>query len=83
MMLLRGYSKFNNDKEAEQYFESFENMKFIIESELVEETTWTHNKGLETEYKTVTQIWKITVNPSLNNSEDAFNMYCAKPYNPA
>lgn len=78
-----GYSKFNNDKEAEQYFNSFENMKFIIESELAEETTWTHNKGTENEYKTASQAWRITVTPSMNNTEDAFNMYLAEPYNPA
>ncbi len=77
------YGKFESDSEAEQYFNSFENTKFIIESELVEETTWTHNKGMETEYKTVSQAWKITVTPSMNNTEDAFNMYLAEPYNPA
>lgn len=78
-----GYSKFDDDKKAEQYFNAFANMKFIIESELVEETTWTHNKGTENEYETASQAWKITVTPSMNNTEDAFNMYCPKPYNPA
>lgn len=76
------YSKFNSELEAEQYFKSFKNMKFIIESEFIEETIWTHNKGMKTEYKTITQIWKITVTPSMNNTEDAFNMYCPRPYNP-
>lgn len=76
------YCKFESDSEAEQYFNAFANMKFIIESELAEETTWTHNKGTETEYKTASQVWKITVTPSVNNIEDAFNMYCPEPYNP-
>lgn len=77
------YSKFSFISEAEQYFNSFENMKFIIESELIEETIHVFNEGMKTEFKVATQIWKITVTPSTNNTEDAFNMYLAEPYNPA
>lgn len=77
------YSKFDNGDEAKKYIDALCQTKFIIKSKLVEESTWTHNKGMETEYKTVTQIWKITAIPAANNIEDAFNMYCAKPYNPA
>lgn len=76
-----GYSKFNNDKEAEQYFNAFANMKFIIESELADTSKWTYNRGTQNEYTKVTKTWRITVTPSTNNTEDAFNMYCPKSYN--
>ena len=76
------YSKFNGDKDAEQYFNAFENMKFIIESELADTSKWTYNRGTQNEYTKVTKTWRITVTPSINNAKDAFNMYCPKPYNP-
>lgn len=76
------YSKFYSEIEAERYLKALENTKFIIESELVDEITWTHNKGTQNEYKSVVQKWKITVTPSMNNTEDAFVAYCPKPYNP-
>lgn len=76
------YSKFYSEIEAERYLKALENTKFIIESEFVDEITWTHNKGTQNEYKSVTQKWKITVTPSMNNTEDAFVAYCPRPYNP-
>ena len=30
----------------------------------------------------VAETWKITVTPSMNNTEDAFVAYCPRPYNP-
>ena len=76
------YSKFYSEIEAERYLKALENTKFIIESELVDEIAWTHNKGTQNEYKSVVQKWRITVTPSMNNTEDAFVAYCPKPYNP-
>lgn len=76
------YSKFYSEIEAERYLKALENTKFIIESELVNETTWTRNKGTQNEYKSVVQKWKITATPSMNNTEDAFVAYCPRPYNP-
>lgn len=74
------YSKFNGDKDAEQYFNAFANMKFIIESELADQDIIrddTTAKVID-----IKETWRITVTPSVNNTEDAFNMYCAWPYNP-
>ena len=76
------YSKFYSEIEAERYLKALEHTKFIIESEFVDEITWTHNKGTQNEYKTVVQKWKITATPSMNNTEDAFVAYCPRPYNP-
>lgn len=76
------YSKFNNEDEAEEYFEALNQTKFIIESELANKTVWIHNKGMRNEYHSISQIWKITVTPSMNNTEDAFVAYCPRPYNP-
>lgn len=61
------YSKFDNEDEARKYFEALYQIKFVIESELVDED----------------DAWRITVTPAANNIDDAFNMYCAEPYNPA
>lgn len=77
------YSKFDSEFEAEQYFNAFENMKFIIESEFVDEITWTHNKGTQNEYKSVVQKWRITAAPGMNNADYMFVAYCPRPYNPA
>ena len=76
------YGKFYSEIEAERYLKALENTKFIIESEFVDEITWTHNKGTQNEYKSVVQKWKITATPSMNNTEDAFVAYCPRPYNP-
>lgn len=76
------YSKFNNEDEAEKYFEALNQTKFIIESELANKAVWIHNKGMRNEYRTISQIWRITVTPSMNNTEDAFVAYCPRPYNP-
>lgn len=75
------FSKFNSDSDAEQYLNAFANMKFIIESELADTSKWTYNRGTQNEYTKVTETWRITVTPSTNNTEDAFNMYCPKSYN--
>lgn len=76
------FSKFNSDSDAEQYLNAFANMKFIIESELADTTKWTYNRGTQNEYTKVTETWRITVTPSMNNTEDAFVAYCPRPYNP-
>lgn len=77
------FSKFNSDSDAEQYLNAFANMKFIIESELADTSKWTYNRGTQNEYTKVTETWRITVTPSMNNTEDAFVAYCPRPYNPA
>ena len=74
------FSKFNSDSDAEQYFNAFANMKFIIESELADQDIIrddTTAKVID-----IKETWRITVTPSVINIEDAFNMYCAWPYNP-
>lgn len=71
------FSKFNSDFGAEQYLNAFENMKFIIESELADKTTWIYNGR-----KKIKETWRITVTPSVNNTEDAFVAFCPEPYNP-
>lgn len=75
-------SKFDSEFEAEQYFNAFENMKFIIESELADTSEWTYNRGTQNEYKKVTETWSITVTPSINNAGYMFVAYCPRPYNP-
>lgn len=76
------YSKFDDEDETEKYFEALSQTKFIIESELANKAVWIHNKGMRNEYHSISQIWKITVTPSMNNTEDAFVAYCPRPYNP-
>lgn len=75
-----GYSKFNNDNEAEQYFNAFANMKFIIESELIDQDIIRDDTTAK--IIDIKETWRTTVTPSTNNTKDAFNMYCPKPYNP-
>lgn len=76
------YGKFDDEYKAEEYFDAFSQTKFIIESELADTQEWTHNRETQNEYKKVTETWKITATPSMNNTEDAFVAYCPKPYNP-
>ena len=76
------YSKFDSEFEAEQYFNAFENMKFIIESEIADSVEWTYNKGTQNERKKITETWKITVTPSMNETDYMFVAYCPRPYNP-
>lgn len=76
------YGKFDSEFEAEQYFNAFENMKFIIESEIESAVEWTYNKGKQNEYKKVTEQWRITATPSINNADYMFVAYCPRPYNP-
>ena len=60
------YSRFDSEFEAEQYFNAFANMKFIIESELVDQDVVradTPAKVID-----VKETWKITVTPSINNA---------------
>ena len=76
------YSKFDSEFEAEQYFNAFENMKFIIESEIADSVEWTYNKGTQNERKKVTETWRITATPSINNTDYIFVAYCPRPYNP-
>lgn len=75
------YGKFSCDNEAEQYFNAFANTKFIIESELVDQDVVRDDTTAEVIH--VAETWKITVTPSMNNTEDAFVAYCPRPYNPA
>lgn len=74
------YSKFDLESEAEQYFNAFANIKFIIESELVDQDVIRDDTTAEVIH--VAETWKITVTPSMNNTEDAFVAYCPRPYNP-
>lgn len=76
------YSKFDSEFEAEQYFKAFENMKFIIESEIADSVEWTYNKGTQNERKKITETWRITATPSINNADYIFVAYCPRPYNP-
>ena len=75
------YSKFNNEDEAEEYFEALSQSKFIIESELVDQDVIRDDTTAEVIH--VAETWKITATPSMNNTEDAFVAYCPRPYNPA
>ena len=71
------YSRFDSEFEAEQYFNAFENMKFIIESELVDQDVVrddTTAKVID-----VKETWKITVTPSINNASYMFVAYCPRP----
>lgn len=74
------YSRFDSEFEAEQYFDAFANMKFIIESELVDQDVVRDDTTAEV--INVADTWKITATPSMNNTEDAFVAYCSRPYNP-
>jgi hypothetical protein len=73
-------SKFDSEFEAEQYFNAFANMKFIIESELVDQDVIRDDTTAEVIH--VADTWKITVTLIMNNTEDAFVAYCPRPYNP-
>lgn len=73
-------SKFDSEFEAEQYFNAFASVKFIIESELVDQDVIRDDTTAEVIH--VAETWKITVTPSMNNTEDAFVAYCPRPYNP-
>lgn len=75
-----GYSKFDDEDEAEKYFEAFSQSKFIIDSELVDQDVVRDDTTAEVIH--VAETWKITVTPSMNNTEDAFVAYCPRPYNP-
>lgn len=72
------YSKFDNEDETEQYFEALSQTKFIIESELVDQDVVRDDTTAEIIH--IAETWKITVTPSMNNTEDAFVAYCPKPY---
>lgn len=74
------YSKFDDEDEAEKYFEAFSQSKFIIDSELVDQDVVRDDTTAEVIH--VAETWKITVTPSMNNTEDAFVAYCPRPYNP-
>lgn len=74
------YSKFDLESKAEQYFNAFANIKFIIESELVDQDVIRDDTTAEIIH--VAETWKITVTPGMNNTEDAFVAYCPRPYNP-
>ena len=74
------YSRFDSEFEAEQYFNAFENMKFIIESELVDQDVVRDDTTAEVIY--VKETWKITVTPSMNETDYMFVAYCPRPYNP-
>ena len=75
-----GYSKFDDEDETEKYFEALGQSKFIIESELVDKDVVRDDTTAEVIH--VAETWKITVTPSMNNTEDAFVAYCPRPYNP-
>lgn len=73
-------SKFDDEDEAEKYFEALSQTKFIIESELVDQDVIRDDTTAE--IIDIKETWKITVTPSMSNTEDAFVAYCPKPYNP-
>ena len=73
-------SKFDSEFEAEQYFNAFANMKFIIESELVDQDVVRDNTTAEVIH--VADTWKITATPSMNETDYMFVAYCPRPYNP-
>ena len=73
-------SKFDDEDEAEQYFNAFANMKFIIESELVDQDVVRDDTTAEVIH--VADTWKITVTPSMNETDYMFVAYCPRPYNP-
>lgn len=73
-------SKFDDEDEAEQYFIAFANMKFIIESELVDQDVVRDDTTAEVIH--VAETWKITATPSINNADYMFVAYCPKSYNP-
>lgn len=73
-------SKFDSEFEAEQYFNAFANMKFIIESELVDQDVVRDDTTAEVIH--VADTWKITATPSMNETDYMFVAYCPKPYNP-
>lgn len=75
-----GYGKFDDEDEAEKYFEALSQSKFIIDSELVDQDVVRDDTTAEV--IRVAETWKITATPSMNNSEDAFVAYCPRPYNP-
>lgn len=72
--------KFDDEDEAEKYFEALSQSKFIIESELVDQDVVRDYTTAEVIH--AAETWKITVTPSMNNTEDAFVAYCPRPYNP-
>lgn len=74
------YSRFDSEFEAKQYFNAFANMKFIIESELVDQDVVRDDTTAEVIH--VADTWKITVTPSINNADYMFVAYCPRPYNP-
>lgn len=74
------YSKFDDEDEAEKYFEALSQSKFIIDSELVDQDVVRDDTTAEVIH--VAETWKITATPSMNNTEDAFVAYCPRPYNP-
>lgn len=74
------YSRFDSEFEAEQYFNAFANMKFIIESELVDQDVVRDDTTAEVIH--VADTWKITATPSMNETDYMFVAYCPRPYNP-
>lgn len=74
------YSRFDSEFEAEQYFNAFANMKFIIESELVDQDVVRDDTTVEVIH--VADTWKITATPSMNETDYMFVAYCPRPYNP-
>lgn len=75
-----GYGKFDDEDEAEKYFEALSQSKFIIDSKLVDQDVVRDDATAEVIH--VAETWKITATPSMSNSEDAFVAYCPRPYNP-
>lgn len=74
------YSIFDSEFEAEQYFNAFANMKFIIESELVDQDVVRDDTTAEV--IRVADTWRITATPSMNKADYMFVAYCPRPYNP-
>ena len=72
-------SKFDDEDEAEKYFEALSQSKFIIESELVDQDVIRDDTTAEVIH--VADTWKITATPSMNETGYMFVAYCPRPYN--
>ena len=72
------YSKFENEDDAEKFFEALEHTRFIIESELVDQDAIRNDELGEIIH--VVETWKITATPSMSNTIDKFVAYCPRPY---
>lgn len=72
------YSAFKDEDEAAEYLEALGQVKFIIQSKLVDQDIVRDDMTLEILH--VTETWQIICTPSIGNTRDAFVAYCPRPY---